>query len=213
MRLTVVKLGGSTARAAEMDAWIDALAAARRPLVIVPGGGPFADLVRETQKSIGFSDTAAHRMAILAMEQFGHVLLDRHQRLAAAQTLEELRQALAQGRIPVWMPSSLAISAADVPASWDITSDSLAAWLADKLDAAALLLVKQTDAFSDADDIDSLAAEGIVDPALGRMLPADVVLYLAGPRHASSAGAALAAGDLPGTPIGRRNRERRAAGR
>ncbi|RUU72932.1 hypothetical protein EOD00_40425, partial [Mesorhizobium sp. M7A.T.Ca.TU.009.01.3.1] len=73
LRRAIVKLGGSTAHAAEMKSWIAALAGSRLPIVIVPGGGLFADHVRETQTRMDFSDAAAHAMAILAMEQFGHV--------------------------------------------------------------------------------------------------------------------------------------------
>ncbi len=214
MRLAVVKLGGSTAQAAEMNAWIDALAASSLPLVIVPGGGPFADQVREAQKRLGFSDAAAHAMAILAMEQFGHVILDRHQGLTAARSPDEVRQTLVRGRIPVWMPAAMAIGAADVPASWDITSDSLAAWLAGKLDAWALLLIKQTNAFSETDDIDGLFANGLVDAAFGTMLPDGVELHIAGPRDAASAPTDLAAGRLPGTRLRLpANQMRRTAGR
>ena len=110
-----------------MDVWIAALAASSLPLVIVPGGGPFADQVRDAQKRMGFSDAAAHAMAILAMDQFGHVILDRHERLAPARSLDEIEHALTDGKIPVWLPSSMAIPAPDIPCSWDITSDSLAA--------------------------------------------------------------------------------------
>jgi aspartokinase-like uncharacterized kinase len=198
MKLAVVKLGGSTAQAAEMNAWIDALAASSLPLVIVPGGGPFADQVREAQKRLGFSDAAAHTMAILAMEQFGHVILDRHVKLAAARSPEEIGQTLARGQVPVWLPSAMAIGAAGIPASWDITSDSLAAWLAGKLGAWALLLIKQTNAFSDTDDLDGLMANGLVDAAFGTMLPVGVEFHLAGPRDAATAHAAFAAGRLPG---------------
>jgi dihydroneopterin aldolase len=214
MRLAVVKLGGSTAQAAEMNTWIDALAASGLPLVIVPGGGPFADQVRDAQQRLGFSDKAAHAMAILAMEQFGHVILDRHQGLSAASSPDEARQMLARGQKPVWLPSSMAIGATDIPASWDIPSDSLAAWLAGKLDAWALLLIKQTNAFSGADDMHGLAAKGVVDAAFGTMLPDGVELHLAGPRDAASAHADLAAGRLPGRRIRLpANQMRRTAGR
>ncbi|CAN7304393.1 (5-formylfuran-3-yl)methyl phosphate synthase [Mesorhizobium sp. LjRoot246] len=201
LRRAVVKLGGSTAHAAEMKSWIAALAGSRLPIVIVPGGGMFADQVRETQTRMEFSDTAAHAMAILAMEQFGHVILDRDERLTPARSLEEIVRALDEGKIPVWLPSSLALPASDVPASWEITSDSLAAWLAGKLGASALLLIKQTGAFFDNDTIDSLKARGIVDPGFGAMLPDGVDFRLAGPKDAAEAGALLASGKLPGIGI------------
>ncbi len=201
MRRTVVKLGGSMAAEAVLDEWIAVLAGSGRPLAIVPGGGPFADQVRDAQKRMGLSDRAAHAMAILAMDQFGHVILDRDDRLTPARSLQEMDRALAAGKTPVWLPSLLAIPASDIPASWDITSDSLAAWLAGQLRADALLLVKQTGAFSSADDVASLTARGIVDAGFDAMLPGAVDLYLAGPHDAATARAAMSAGKLPGTRI------------
>lgn len=202
MKRAVVKLGGSTARdTAVMDEWIAAMAGSRMPLVIVPGGGPFADLVRDAQNSMGFSDTAAHAMAILAMEQFGHVILDRGNGIGPARSLQDMESALGAGKICVWLPSWLAIPADDIRASWDITSDSLAAWLAGRLDADALLLIKQTGAFSEGDDIASLAARGIVDSGFAAMMPASVDLHVAGPEDAARARTSLALGKLPGMSI------------
>ena len=195
-----------------MGEWITALARSSLPMVIVPGGGPFADQVRDAQKRMNFSDTAAHAMAILAMDQFGYVILDRHERLVPARSLEEIEQAVEAGNIPVWLPSELAIFVPDIRACWDITSDSLAAWLAGKLDANALLLIKQTSSFSDHDGIDSLTAKGIVDAGFGGMLPPDVDFHLAGPEDAATAGAILSSGRLPGTRIARSGRSVRKAG-
>ncbi|TPK46566.1 MULTISPECIES: (5-formylfuran-3-yl)methyl phosphate synthase [unclassified Mesorhizobium] len=208
----VVKLGGSTAHAAEMTSWIAALAGSRLPIVIVPGGGLFADQVRETQTRMDFSDTAAHAMAILAMEQFGQIILDRDERLTPARSLEEIVRALDEGKVPVWLPSSLALPAPDLPASWDITSDSLAAWLGGKLGANALLLIKQTDAFFDNDTPDSLKARGIVDPGFAAMLPDGIDFRLAGPKDAAEAGALLASGKLPGIGIVASTRSAKKAG-
>ncbi|EHK56745.1 dihydroneopterin aldolase [Allomesorhizobium alhagi] len=201
MKRAVVKLGGSTANEAVLAEWIAALAGSALPLVIVPGGGRFADEIRNAQKDMGFSDKAAHAMAILAMDQLGHVILDRDDRLVPAQSMQNIERALRGGKIPVWLPSFLAIPAPDIRASWDITSDALAAWLAGKLGADALLLVKQTAAFSSGDDVASLTVRGIVDAGFAAMLPADVDLYLAGPRDAATAVALLASGKLPGTAI------------
>ncbi|RWI11089.1 (5-formylfuran-3-yl)methyl phosphate synthase [Mesorhizobium sp.] len=208
----VVKLGGSTADAAEMADWVAALAGSKLPIVIVPGGGRFADQVRETQIYMDFSDTAAHAMAILAMEQFAQIILDRDERLEPARSLEEMRRALDAGKVPVWLPSSLTLPAPDIPASWDVTSDSLAAWLAGKLGANALLLIKQTGAFSGSDTIDGLAARGIVDAGFAAMLPDGVDVHLAGPKDASEAMGLLAAGVLPGIRIAAPIRSARIAG-
>lgn len=199
MRPAVVKIGGSTAaHCAELAAWISAIAGASLPLVVVPGGGPFADRVRDTQQTLGFSDRAAHAMAILAMEQFGHVILDRHERLRPARSTAEIEAVLGGGRIPVWLPSAMALAAPDIPQSWNITSDSLAAWLAGELAADTLLLVKQSRAFSAGDTLAALSARGIVDAGFSAMLPAGVELRLAGPQDASTAAPLLSSGGLPG---------------
>ena len=201
MRAAVVKLGGSTADHKAMDVWTAALAVARLPLVVVPGGGAFADQVRDEQRRLGFSDAAAHAMAILAMDQFGHVILDRHERFSAARSPEEIDQALADGKIPVWLPSAMAVPAPEIPASWGITSDSLAAWLAGKLGAEALLLVKQSRAFANEDSVADLMARGIVDACFATMLPQGVALFVAGPHDAAMAAATLSSGRLPGVTI------------
>jgi len=126
MRLAVVKLGGSTAHGEEMLVWLAALAASRLPLVVVPGGGPFADQVRAAQGRLGFSDRAAHAMALLAMEQFGQIILDRHRRFAAALSQGDVERALTEDRIPVWLPSSMVLADPGIEATWNVTSDALA---------------------------------------------------------------------------------------
>lgn len=201
MRMAVVKLGGSTADHKEMDVWAAALASSNLPLAIVPGGGTFADQVRGEQRRLGFSDAAAHAMAILAMEQFGHVILDRHERFSAARSPEEIERALADGKIPVWLPSAMAVPAADIPVSWDVTSDSIAAWLVGKLGAEALLLIKQSKAFARDDSVADLMARGIVDTYFAATLPTVVDLFVAGPHDAATASATLSSGRLPGVKI------------
>jgi dihydroneopterin aldolase len=141
-------------------------------------------------------------MAILAMDAFGCVILDGEARMAPARSLGEMECLLGEEKIPVWLPSSMALGAADISASWDVTSDSLAAWLTGRIGAEALLLVKQTQAFSAEDSISDLMARGIVDPAFAATLPDGIDLFLAGPADAAGAGRALAAGTLPGIRIG-----------
>lgn len=139
MTALVVKLGGSLAGDARLDAWGGALAATTRPLVIVPGGGRFADAVRQAQAPMGYSERAAHRMAILAMAQYGEALADRF-RLPLVAADREI--AALQGPA-VWSPLATALDDPGLPASWDLTSDSIAAWLAARTGAAGLLLIKQ----------------------------------------------------------------------
>ena len=71
----VVKLGGSLLGTPELKEWLALLAKqSDGRIVIVPGGGVFADAIRQNQKMGEYDDVAAHQMALLAMEQYGLVL-------------------------------------------------------------------------------------------------------------------------------------------
>lgn len=160
--LYVVKLGGSLLGSPEvMRRWLREIAAGGGRLVVVPGGGPFADAVRMAQRRLGFDDGTAHRMALLAMEQCGLLLASLQPALVPAGSVDAIREALRRGRVPVWMPWRAAADAAGIRESWDVTSDSLAAWLARELGATALWLVKACPI--PVQDPTALAAMGVVD--------------------------------------------------
>jgi len=200
--LIIVKLGGSHAFSQHLAAWLDALARAAGRAVVVPGGGPFADAVRAAQPTIGFDDRAAHRMALLAMEQFGCALVGLRPSLRLAETAAAIRAALRAGAVPVWAPTRMVLAAKDVPWSWDVTSDSLAAWLAGALGAKRLLLVKSIATPPAPVRAADLAARGIVDPCFPRFLAASgAQAYLAGASEHATFAAAVDAGSLPGARI------------
>jgi aspartokinase-like uncharacterized kinase len=112
------------------------------PVVIVPGGGAFADAVRDAQAAFHFPDAVAHQMALLAMHQTGLILAALHPRLTPFETLAELRRALARDQIPVWLPLKLVQRDARVSANWSTTSDGLAARLAERIGRVPVVLVK-----------------------------------------------------------------------
>jgi 5-(aminomethyl)-3-furanmethanol phosphate kinase len=200
--ITVVKLGGSHAGTAHLDAWLDALTVCGGRAVLVPGGGPFADAVREAQVSMGFDDVAAHAMALLAMEQFGLALASGRPGLRIAASDEAIAAALREGHVPVWAPSAMVLAAKDIPASWDVTSDSLAAWLAGRVGATRLLLVKHG-APSQPVSADELAARGVVDTAFSHFLAASgTQAFIGGPEAHAAAAAAIRSGGAPGARIG-----------
>lgn len=164
--LTVVKLGGSHAFAAQLRPWLAAIRCGGGRVVVVPGGGPFADTVRTAQAKMGFDDRAAHDMALLAMEQYGRALVAIEPRLVAADSDLEIRQILRDGHVPVWMAARMTAHAPDVPVSWDVTSDSLAAWLARRLGARRLVFIKHVDSLAVPVRLADLCADGIIDPMM-----------------------------------------------
>jgi dihydroneopterin aldolase len=178
----VVKLGGSFAFSAILTDWIRALTSCAGRVVVVPGGGPFADTVRTAQRRMGFDNRAAHLMSLLAMEQYGHALICGNDLLQPADSVERIEQHLAAQRVPVWMPARMAAAAADVEPSWRVTSDSLAAWLSGTIGAGQLILVKHVGALSGPQQCQDLVAMGVIDEAFPQYLQkAAVSASLVGP--------------------------------
>ena len=138
------------------------------PVVIVPGGGPFADAVRMAQSTLGFDDLCAHRMALRAMDQYGLLLCSLEPRLTSFVQVEALPAVLDRSAAAVWFPAAVCECATDIEACWDVTSDSIAAWLAHRFDATRLTLVKSCALPDPMPDHATLARLGIVDPAFPR---------------------------------------------
>jgi 5-(aminomethyl)-3-furanmethanol phosphate kinase len=165
----VVKLGGSLARSDNLRHWLRVLAEAQS-LVVVPGGGPFADQVREAQSQWGFDDSSAHYMALLAMEQYGVMLCGLQPGLVAVHSIPEMLAALEGSLTPVWMPSRLVLGESDIAHSWEVTSDSLAAWLSGRLGADKLVLVKSIAIEGGEQTAASLCASEVMDLQFGEYL-------------------------------------------
>ena len=163
--VVVVKLGGSLATAAELTHWLECLSVGGGRTVVVPGGGPFADQVRDLQDRLHFDDATAHHLAIVAMEQFGRVLAALQPELVPARNHDEIAAALGNRQVPMWMPAEMTIGCAEIPESWDVTSDSLAAWLAEQLSAQDLVLVKSAPRPQGGISVEGLAKQGLVDSA------------------------------------------------
>ncbi len=122
----VVKLGGSLFNQIADIAPI--LNASARPLFIIPGGGPFADLVRQVQ----VNNDAAHWMAIAAMEQYGWFISS-----FGILTTEKMSM---PATTTVLLPYRYFMLNDILPHTWDLTSDTIAAWVAGNLHLDLLLL-------------------------------------------------------------------------
>jgi 5-(aminomethyl)-3-furanmethanol phosphate kinase len=199
---TVVKLGGSYAFSRALKSWIDAVAVCAGRVVLVPGGGPFAETVRAAQRKMSFDDRAAHEMALLAMEQYGRALVNLGKGLTLAASAAAIRRVLRAGGVPVWSATAMVRAAKDIPCSWEVTSDSLAAWLAGRIGAPRVLLVKHVEPPAGPLRAVDLVADGVVDPTFPRFLRASgAQAFIAGPAGHAAASTALRNGGIVGCAI------------
>ena len=162
--MLVVKVGGSLYNTPELKQWLDLLTKSARhhKIIIVPGGGPFADIVRDAQKEVHFSDSAAHHMALLAMAQYG-ILLNSIAPQSELFYYSEQSPQLADTGLSIWLPTEQLLTNESIPHEWDVTSDSLSLWLAQQINADQLCLIKRIRARSCA--ISELIESNIIDNA------------------------------------------------
>jgi aspartokinase-like uncharacterized kinase len=141
--MIVVKVGGSLYDHPRLGPGLRAfLQALPEYALIVPGGGPFANVVRKMDSVHGLSARASHQLALQAMNFASRFLRELgipNEMLDAAECLDGL------------------------PHSWDVTSDSIAAWAAITRKASRLVLLKSVDLPRDGNWREA-ADRGWVDP-------------------------------------------------
>jgi len=150
-RALVVKVGGSLI--SDFAEIMACLKESGRPILVVPGGGPFARLVR----SMHLPDEPSHWMAILAMDQVGWVL--------AAGGVPVTHEIAIPQKVEVLLPYRVLRERDPLPHTWDVTSDTIAAWVAAEL-GLDLLLLKP---------VDGITKDGLVAPRISAPVPTDVV--------------------------------------
>jgi aspartokinase-like uncharacterized kinase len=157
----VIKVGGSLAINADvLRALCVELAKVgeRFRVAVVPGGGEFADAVRVVDGRFRLGSRVSHRMAVLGMDQFGLLLSDLISNCRLAHSLGVVEGLSGSGRVVILLPSRVVFRARSLEASWDVTSDSIAAYVAGRLGVGKLVLVTDVDGvFSDNPKLDALA--------------------------------------------------------
>jgi aspartokinase-like uncharacterized kinase len=141
--MIVIKLGGSLIhRARELvKEIIEYSNATGEKILIVPGGAIFADTVRK----VNVSQENAHWMAVLAMEQYGYYIAEG----TRAKLVDSLN--IDEG-VSILLPYNLLKNKDELPHTWDVTSDTIAAWAAWKLKAR----------FIKATDVDGIYLDGML---------------------------------------------------
>lgn len=175
MRVTVIKVGGSLQKSKKLNELCIQLGriGENHRILIVPGGGIFADAVRACEREFNLGQDNAHWMAILAMNQYGYLLSSLIPESVCTEDITEAHRCADSFKPVVFLPYRFFKDKDPLPHSWDVTSDSIAAWIAGYLEAERLVLVKSTFISAEGEknhdyrlpvDIERLKETDIVDP-------------------------------------------------
>ncbi|KAF3981767.1 MAG: uridylate kinase [Methylococcales symbiont of Hymedesmia sp. n. MRB-2018] len=169
--MKVIKLGGSLmSDRATLKNCLDSIEQnSQDKIVIVPGGGVFADQVRTVQKQWQFNEQIAHEMAILAMQQMALLFKSIKTTFQTAKNITAIQQAWLKYSVVIWSPDIKYLNESSIKANWSVSSDSLAAWLAKQLKAEELILVKSAD-IPLLMDIQTQQQQGILDLAFAEFV-------------------------------------------
>lgn len=201
MSLLVARIGDGLAGTPHLKVWLDALAAWPGALVIAPGSGPFGAAAREAAQAMELNAVAAQRIALMAMDQYAFALAAVRPSPVIAESASELRAAIEARRIAIWAPARMVAAATDIPAASEISSDSIAAWLAGRLGATYLLLIEDADPPTPVSTA-WLARRAMVDARFPDFAAvAGRPIWIAGPDACLEAKEMLAAGKLPGARV------------
>jgi len=210
-----IKIGGSVCNRPELKFlarhWADL--ARQYRLLFMAGGGLFADQVRVIDDTFDLSDSAAHWMAIAAMDQCGYLLADCMPNVEVVHDLDSALSIAAYGSSAVLLPSLLLRQHDPLPHSWQVTSDSLAAWLTGFANIHCLVLLKDVPGLYQTDSSitpppllaevtrEQLAQYEVVDPFFAKVLPDHVECWIVDGRQPDRLAQLLETGKAAGTRI------------
>jgi aspartokinase-like uncharacterized kinase len=149
----ILKIGGSLGRGDGLRRLCREITrlGERHSLLVVPGGGMFADLVRKSYREYKLGETAAHSMALLAMDQYGYLLSHLIENSALATDPASAVRISMPAHVPVLLPSASVLHDRRLPHSWDVTSDTIAAWVAYETGCRKLVLLKDVEGLNSSD--------------------------------------------------------------
>jgi aspartokinase-like uncharacterized kinase len=110
-----------------------------KDVIVICGGGDLANLLREYDANIGFSNTVTHRSAILCMDILGMLIADKLDDAEVVYSFNLAQKVLNEGKLPILMPSKFMEHQNSLEHSWSVTSDSISLYIAHQLKAKLLI--------------------------------------------------------------------------
>ena len=145
--LSVIKLGGSLFSIKELGEKLSQLLTScdlPNPVVIA-GGGAFADAVREFDRVHQLPRDLSHNLGVRSMSLSARFVAGLNPALRYSANESTVVETWKEKCVPVLDVAETVLQAAELPASWDVTSDSVAAWIASQHGDSKLVLLKSVD--------------------------------------------------------------------
>ena len=176
--LVVIKVGGSLLDWSGLGQALGGFLRAHQNdrTILVVGGGAFADVVRTLDQTHQLGEETAHHLALRALDLSARVV----ETLGLGVVVEErdeLEPLWHRGETPILAPRRL-LDEEDrgvnpLPHTWECTTDSIAARVAERLGASELIMLKSTTVDADL-SLEECVRRGWVDPVFpraARLLP------------------------------------------
>lgn len=178
----VVKVGGSLLEVPDLGRRLSnwrRREAPRRHIVVI-GGGPAADVIRRADQLHTLGEERSHWLALRALTLNAYLLAELLSNAEVVLDLATCQSVWERGKSPVLDPHAFMQAdegqAGALPHRWDVTSDSLAARVAEVAGASRLVLLKQCSA-PQGSTLADWARLGLVDawfPRVAARLPGGV---------------------------------------
>lgn len=174
--IRVVKVGGSLFDIPDLAERLHDWLAKQEPAhhVLVAGGGPLVENLRQLDAIRPIGEAAAHWMCVDLMTVTAHFLQDRLRSVPLIEDDRLLCQRLGERACTIFGPANWLrhsepyLPGIKLPTGWEVTSDSIAARLAIVLQADELVLLKSSVPV-DIARLQGLVNSGSVDPMLAQL--------------------------------------------
>ena len=176
----VLKLGGSWLKNRKLkDLLQNLILYNNSDIVLVVGGGVFADAVRLSQKFLKFDDKFANYLAIKATENYAESINSLFPEIKLTKNLNELKK---KDGLKIWLPGKTLKNESTFTKNWNSTSDSIACWLGRKISAKGVIFVKSLNFEKNQNyKLKDLQNKGILDENISNYTNKNTCLKIVGP--------------------------------
>ena len=163
----IIKIGGSWLKNPNLKDLLFKIKKIRpEHIVIVTGGGVFADSIREVYKNTNMSESLGNKLALKSTEFFAYYLKELNKDLYLTNDFVEFKK----DKINIWLPSKTLSQNNSFQNNWDSTSDSVAVWLGKKIKAKGIIFIKSWEKFNKKNKLSKLQNDNVIDKNVSNYL-------------------------------------------